>query len=99
MTITIKDSDGNAIETKEFSSVSLDADMLSVFLNETSFVNLGLTRGGIYFLTVDGMYDNQQAEFLTRQFSISTYQATGTDGKAVTKEGVTNNTMQFRVIG
>ena len=99
MTIIIKDGQGNTVETKSFSSVSLDADILSVFINETGFVNLGLTRGGIYFLTVDGMYDGQQAEFLTRQFSISTYQTTGTDGKTVTKEGVTNNTMQFRIIG
>ena len=98
MTITIKDGEGNTVETKGFSSVSLDADILSVFISETGFDNLGLTRGEIYFLTVDGMYEGQQAEYLTRQFSINTYQTT-MDRKTVTKEGVTNNAMRFRVIG
>lgn len=100
--VTIKDTNSITLYTKTCVSVSLNGDVFSMLINDQAFEELALKQNGIYLIDVDDMYSGKTVQFLTRQFSMSTYQKTvsATDGTVTTEtvDGITNNTLQFRVI-
>ena len=101
-TLTIKDTKSITLYVKNCVSVSLNEDVFSALINDSVFEELNLKQNGIYLIDVSGMYSEKAVQFLTRQFSMSTYQKTvsATDGTVTTEtvDGITNNTLQFRVI-
>lgn len=85
--------------TKECSYITVQNKQFSGFLNETQYIALPLTKGTLYKISVLSSdseilsLNDEPAEFLDRQFNIATYK----DNNGLTHEGVTDNTIAFRL--
>lgn len=99
ITLTVKDITGETVLLeKQLSHTSIQDGQVACFLQEIEYAAIPLSKNALYKASVahDGTVAlaEQTVEFLGRQFNISTWER---DGE--TLEGVTNNTLLFRLFG
>lgn len=90
---------GEVIWERGLSHMAVQDTQLSCFLEETTYEAVPFSRGALYKVEVESddpgwIVAEQPGEFVIRQFNVSSWTQ---DGE--TKEGVTNNSVAFRLFG